>query len=198
MRRPPMRTTRRYGSGGSQRLWSRASRTTPRGCAAHPRPRESSPHDNEAWHVVGNQTLPTASCLVPRMVTAPGMTSLGEKTLECDVELRVRFTCSVNVHACPMSRGRNGPAPNARSLSIMCAEYEKKPPRASEDPENPAARTVPGARDPPRLRPASHAHAPRLSLGAWGGATRVESEQDIYTGLSPWKPTPLLNTYSSD
>ena len=42
--------------------------------------------------MVGNQTLPTASCLVPRMVTAPGMTSLGEKTLECDVELRVRFT----------------------------------------------------------------------------------------------------------
>ena len=46
--------------------------------------------------MVDNLSLPTASCLVPRMVTAPGMTSLGEKTLECDVELRVRFTCSVN------------------------------------------------------------------------------------------------------
>ena len=125
--------------------------------------------------MVGNQTLPTASCLVPRMVTAPGMTSLGEKTLGCDVELRVRFTCSVNVHACPMSRGRNGPGPNARSLSIMCAEYEKKPPRASEDPENPAARTVPGARDPracglPRTRTR---HASRWGPGAEQPALRA-------------------------
>ena len=79
----------------------------------------------------------------------------------------------------------------------MCAEYEKKPPRASEDPENPAARTHCREPQPGTHAPAPHAHAPRLSLGAWGGAT-VESDQDIYTGLSPWRPTPLLNTYSSD
>ena len=112
----------------------------------------------------------------------------------------VRFTCSVNVHVSDVA-GRNGPAPNGpectSSLSIMCAEYEKKPPRASEDPENPAARTHCREPQPGTHAPAPHAHAPRLSLGAWGGAT-VESDQDIYTGLSPWRPTPLLNTYSSD
>jgi hypothetical protein len=73
--------------------------------------------------VVDNLSLPTASCLVPRMVTAPGMTSLGEKTLGCDVESCGRFGLRVPLMCtCPMSRAK-WPGPEWPRMHVVIIDY---------------------------------------------------------------------------